>query len=409
MKTRLWCAALALLALSCGSALVGAQTVLSEADALARLSSESPRVRAIRSAIDLARAEALTVGRWPNPRVTFDRESVAGIRETITRVAQGLPITGRRGLEKSAALALVDAATSRTDDEIRRARADLRLAFADLAGSQTRERNLVRARDRLQGLADILAKREVAGEGAGFDRLRSEREVLELEADRVAAASERARAQGTLASFFAGPIDPASLVAAEVAATRTTALPSLEALNTRAEGARGELIARRHEIDSSRFALRAAGRRAIPEPEVIVGAKSSDALGGDVGGVLGIQATIPLFDRGGPERALAAAGVSRAEAQLDALRLSIRAELAALRTVAVERRAAADRYRAAAASSAEVERIAEVSYAAGERGILELLDAYRSASLAELRQTILDTAARQAEIELEYVSGWEIP
>ncbi len=409
MRTRVWCAAPALLALSCGSALVGAQTVLSEADALARLSSESPRIRAIRSAIDLARAEALMVGRWPNPRVTFDRESIAGIRETITSVAQGLPITGRRGFEKSAALALVDAATSRTDDEIRRTRADLRLAFADLAGSQTRERELVRARDRLQGLADILAKREEAGEGAGFDRLRSEREVLELEADRVAAASERARAQGALASFFAGPIDPASLVAADVATTRTTALPSLEALITRAEGARGELIALRHEIDSSEFALRAAGRRAIPEPEVIVGAKSSSALGGDVGGVFGIQAVIPLFDRGGPERALAAAAGSRAEAQLDALRLSIRAQLGALRTAAVERRSAADRYRAAAASSAELERIAEVSYAAGERGILELLDAYRSASLAELRQTTLDVAARRAEIELEYVSGWEIP
>lgn len=406
MRTRLWSVALAL---SCGSAAAGAQTVLSEADALARLSSESPRVRAIRSAIILAQAEALAVGRWPNPRVTVDRESVAGIRETITRVAQGLPITGRRAFEKSAALALVDAATSRTDDEIRRARADLRLAFADLAGAQTRERELARARDRLQGLADILAKREAAGEGAGFDRLRSEREVLEWEADRVAAASDRARAQGALASFFAGPIDPASLVAADVIASRTAALPSLEALITRAESARGELIALRHEIDSARFALRAADRRAIPEPEVIVGAKSSNALGGDVGGVLGIQAVIPLFDRGRPARALAAAGASRAEAQLDALRLSIRAELAALRTAAVERRAAADRYRAAAADSAGIERIAEISYAAGERGILELLDAYRSASLAELRQTTLDIAARQAEIELEYVSGWEIP
>lgn len=406
MRTRLWCVALAL---SCGSARVGAQTALSEADALARLSSESPRVRAIRSAIDLAQAEALAAGRWPNPRVTVDRESVAGIRETIAMVAQGLPITGRRALERSAASALVDAATSRTDDEIRRARADLRLAFADLAGAQTRERELVRARDRLQGLAGVLAKREAAGEAAGFDRLRSEREVLDWEADRVAAASERVRAQGALATFFAGPVDPASLVAADVAATRGIDVPPLEALIARAESGRGELIALRHEIDSARLALRAAGRRAIPEPEVIAGTKSSTALGGDVGSVLSIQAVIPLFDRGRPERALAAARASRAEAQLDALRLRVRAEVAALRAAVMERRAAALRYRAAAASSAEVERIAEVSYEAGERGILELLDAYRSASTAQLRQATLDIAARQAEIELEYVSGWEIP
>src|SRR6266446_7007036 len=175
MRTRLWCVALVL---SSGSAPISAQTVLSEADALARLSSESPRVRAIRSAVDVAQAEVLAAGRWPNPRVTIDRESVAGIRETIAMVAQPLPLTGRRSFEKSAASALVDAATSRTDDEMRRARADVRLAFADLVGAQTRERALMRARDRLQGLADVLARREAAGEAAGFDRLRSEREVL---------------------------------------------------------------------------------------------------------------------------------------------------------------------------------------------------------------------------------------
>jgi cobalt-zinc-cadmium efflux system outer membrane protein len=55
-----------------------------------------------------------------------------------------------------------------------------------------------------------------------------------------------------------------------------------------------------------------------------------------------------------------------------------------------------------------VERIAQVSYDAGERGILELLDAYRSGAAARTRQVVLDNAARQAEIELEFVSGWEV-
>jgi outer membrane protein TolC len=60
-------------------------------------------------------------------------------------------------------------------------------------------------------------------------------------------------------------------------------------------------------------------------------------------------------------------------------------------------------------SAAQIERIAQVSYDAGERGILELLDAYRTGSTARVRQAALDTDARQSEIELEYVSGWEIP
>jgi len=45
----------------------------------------------------------------------------------------------------------------------------------------------------------------------------------------------------------------------------------------------------------------------------------------------------------------------------------------------------------------------------GERGILELLDAYRTSASARVRQAALDVSAREAEIELEFVSGWEIP
>ena len=44
-----------------------------------------------------------------------------------------------------------------------------------------------------------------------------------------------------------------------------------------------------------------------------------------------------------------------------------------------------------------------------EVGILELLDAYRRAADARVRQADLDLAVREAEIELELVSGWELP
>jgi cobalt-zinc-cadmium efflux system outer membrane protein len=119
---------------------------------------------------------------------------------------------------------------------------------------------------------------------------------------------------------------------------------------------------------------------------------------------------VPLFDRGRPERALAEARAAQVRAEAATLRLSLRAQIAAWRAAVVERRAIADRYRAAVAAGAdEIERIALVSYEAGERGILELLDAYRTASAARARQATLDAAARGAEIELEFVSGWEFP
>src|SRR6266571_7996760 len=82
----------------------GAQSSpLTESEALARLSPNSPRVRAIRAGVDVARADVLVAGRWPNPRVTVDRESVAGTTEYITSVGQLLPINGQRGLQVRAA------------------------------------------------------------------------------------------------------------------------------------------------------------------------------------------------------------------------------------------------------------------------------------------------------------------
>jgi cobalt-zinc-cadmium efflux system outer membrane protein len=124
--------------------------------------------------------------------------------------------------------------------------------------------------------------------------------------------------------------------------------------------------------------------------------------------VVSLLATLPVFDRSSPEKARAEARERQARAQLEAERLRVRAEVAGLRQAVVERRAVADAYRSAAATHAdELQRIARVSYEAGERGILELLDAYRSAIAARTRLAGLEALAAQAEIELEYATGSE--
>src|SRR5687767_968891 len=105
----------------------GAQTLtLMESQALARLTPESPRVQAVRAAVEVARADVLAAARWPNPRVTFNREAVAGVTENMLMVAQLIPVADRRRFEMSAASARVDAASSRADDAVRRHRAYLR-------------------------------------------------------------------------------------------------------------------------------------------------------------------------------------------------------------------------------------------------------------------------------------------
>jgi cobalt-zinc-cadmium efflux system outer membrane protein len=418
MRAVVFCATLAVIVYP---SVAGAQSLsLTESDALARLSAASPRVRAIRAELDVVGVDVLAAGRWPNPRVNWDRQSVAGVTEHLVTVSQVLPITGRRNLEMQAASARVAAMSNRIDDEARRLRADLRQAFAELQAAQVRENELITAVARLLGLAEVLAKREAAGDAAGFDRLRAEREVLDLDADRAIAATDRARAQAKLASFLGDVTDPTQIVAVRPA-TAPTAVPTVEALVAQAEISRGEWLALRKDRDAAELAERAAARSRVPEPEIFAGTKSSTASGGgigstviigggDIGPVIAVHATVPLFDRARPERTLAVARAAQAEAQAAAFQQTLRGEITALRAAVVDRREGAERYRAEAVSRADdIQRIARVSYDAGERGILEVIDAYRLGTTARIRQAALDVAVSQAEIELEFVSGWEIP
>jgi cobalt-zinc-cadmium efflux system outer membrane protein len=229
--------------------------------------------------------------------------------------------------------------------------------------------------------------------------------VLDVEAEVAAAATDRARAQAALAAFLSP--QPGSVVATPSEA-KPAPVPELATLLQRAETTRGELAAFGHELESARFAERAAARRNVPEPEIVAGTKSSTAGSGDIGSVFSLHVAIPLFDRAQPERTMAAARVAQAEAQAQSFRQVLRGQVDALREAVIQRRAAADRYRTqATTATTQIERIAQVSYDAGERGILELLDAFRLGAAARVRQAALDLATRQAEIELEFATGWE--
>ena len=386
----------------------GAQTLpLTESQLLAQLAPESPQVRAARAGVDVALAEGLAAGRWPNPRITFNREAVAGISEYMVMVSQVLPITGRRGLDVSAAAARAEAASSRADTRLRRLRADVRLAFTDLWAAQVRERELARSRDQFRDLAGVLGRREAAGEAAGFDTLRADREVMSVEADRATAATDRARAQAIVASFLATP--PAAIEAVGTG-PEPRILPALDELIAVAERSNGELVALERELEAAGFAERAAERRSIPEPEIVAGTKSSSIAGGDMGSIFSVHVALPVFDRSRAERAVAQARALQVRAEAETFRRTLRAQVMAWHAAVTERREMADRFRAAAGPGADqIERIARVSYEAGEGSILELLDAYRTASSVRIRLAGLDAAVREAEIELEFVSGWEMP
>ena len=178
----------------------------------------------------------------------------------------------------------------------------------------------------------------------------------------------------------------------------------------RAEESRGELLALQKDAEAASLSIRAADRRRIPGAGGAWPARSGRTSAAATSAASSAcrprcRSSIPGVPSGRRPRP----APTRPQAQREAFRLVLRADIEAARSAAVERRRAAEAYRAAASKNAgEIERIAQVSYDAGERGILELLDAFRTSASARLRQSALDAAARDAEIELEFVSGWEI-
>ena len=132
-----------------------------------------------------------------------------------------------------------------------------------------------------RGLLDRVAPRlEAAGEAAGYDRLRAEREVIELDAEVAASRADRARAQGELQGFFGTADAPTSLVAVVPEPAPRPALPGAEAMVSYAESVLPELAALKQEITSADFAARAAARSPTRSPARSASASSASTAAG---------------------------------------------------------------------------------------------------------------------------------
>ena len=150
---------------------------------------------------------------------------------------------------------------------------------------------------------------------------------MDLEGVSVARA-DRVRAQAALAEFFADPGDITSLVAVVPTDPARPPVPALDALVDRAVSIRGEPAALRDEIESAQFAERAASRRLVPEPEVVAWHEVVESRRRCRQRVQH-HASLPLFDRAQPERAMARARLAQAEARAQLFQVSLRAQLVA--------------------------------------------------------------------------------
>lgn len=370
---------------------------LREADVLRAASSRFEVVRAQSTAARSVGA-ARGAGRYPNPTLGFERQetfSPNGQSQDLLFVHVPIQISGRARTER--ALAEADASMAEVDAE--RARLEflsrsVELFYIVLAGIR-RSEQLQQGVTALVEAERLIRSRREAGEASGYE---TERIALELSFARSDAAQARVDTD-------AARVELSTLVGRNEA-------PEGD-FRVERPGRESELVAsaRRerpdgHALDAWLSSVSQAQRRArhngLPDLALIVGYNRQRSPTGH-GYALGAEMTLPLFDRNQAQRGEANALAQQARAVRDAwdrqMLADVRGALTRLNALLEER----ERFSASRAET--LVRSALASYREGERTLVELLDARRTAVEIELRRTNLDLRVRLADVALRRATG----
>lgn len=371
----------------------------------------SRELRLARVALAGAEADLRTAGQTPNPEVSLNLLSLnvkgdagkgAGLSDkkadTILRVDQLVERGGKRELRLRGAEARRDAARLDVDDTGRLQLGQLRAAYYGLLLAQqklalARETAALYARSSEAGRL-----REKVGDIAPVDVARLLIDQARAESDARQAQAELEQAQQVLAYLTGREAVASQLVAGD-------AWPALDdaTLGAGVLAARPDLLAaerRRAAAEAERDLARALKTR-----DVTVGMQYEHNMQNLPNDSIGFGLSVPLFVNHAYEGEIA-----RAEADFDAAReqyemLAAQAgvQLAQARSALLAARDRCRRLESGLLADAErVAQAAELAYAKGAMGLLDLLDARRT-----LRQIQFDAATARADYA-RALSDWQL-
>lgn len=391
------CACIAAFSLLAPSLVAGQERT--EREVVDSILRDGPRARAIRAQPEVTRRDQLARLAFPNPDVMFSREG-AGFTEFF-QVQQALPLFGVRAALSRAGVAATAAAEAERDVRLWLLRVEASETVARLLASQERLDTAESHTREVHRLVEIVRVREREGEGSRFDRLRAEQELRDARHAVTAAAVSTAEASAALIGLL--PRD-STLTRISGVLYQPREVPAHETMRARMASTRPELRVLQLSADRAGHESDAARRARLPAPAVFGGLKRADTESGrERGGIFGVTMSLPLFDAG--QRVAARWSAERAlmESERSAIAQQIHAEvLRSSETLTLRQAAVASDDGAA---DDELTRIAEVAYREGDVGILELLDAVRTASRARARRIDMRLDARLAQIALERAMG----
>lgn len=378
---------------------------LSEADVIRLVRTHNPDAASARAAVAIAEAESISVGLYPNPQVSWDRESFsdAGESEDSLLITVPIELSPRRSTESHLARAHVATANAEAARTTSAAVARGLALFYDLIADQKRGEIQARALARLNQAADVMKRRKEEGAASGYEQAR-----IEVEAEFAASALRQIRARTERRRK-----ELALTLGADPVARFTGALDADANLKSLAVSDGQERAASRPSATLLRSAVSKAEQASdtaaqtwIPDLAITAGPRLRTAHEASYGYVAGLTLDLPFFSRGQGLRAQSQARQRHAQARAKAAARAADIEVVGAQHMLMAAMEEARIFDEATRDRVErLERAAESGYREGQRSLVELLDARRARTAVDFRRLELSLSIKRAEIAFRAARG----
>jgi len=339
---------------------------------------------------------------WRNPELELSREEAGSETEISIMLKQPLDISGKRAIKSE--VAKLRLGTTDLDNQLLHIerRGVIRKKFYEVLFQQLKQETLASWLVKFSELENTMMKREAAGDVSGYDRRRISQEKFSLVAQQGEITAELDSAWRQLKGYFSpGDTSGFRSVDGELLPEKQA---SLQSLLDKLEQLPG-LLKQQRLSESYQLTAKAIKRSQIPDLTIGLGHKQIDGPGESVNGfLLSASLPLPIFDRKQGELQQARAEIQASNHQFQLAQQLVEVNIRSLWHKANQLRDNATLFKKQIINSAELITIAEAAYHASELGVLELIDAYRSNLLSEMRAHHMTMQARLVQIELDQIS-----
>lgn len=382
-----------------------AASLLSEQEAVALGLNRPEVIQQLESSIELAESNIVEARTWKNPELSFDQENIGGPDNTTSRsymLSQTLNLSGQIAIKTEAARQRLDAVTLETSQQRMERTADIRKKFYEVLYHQQLHDIFSEWRSAMDAMEAVMHTRMKAGDISGYDLSRLKREQLFVQASQRQAHAEHDRLTQELLAVTGLPGDTSPLPGVTGFLLPETLPLPLEQLLEQVTS-QPDLLAIQLQTKAYATDERLANRWWLTDLTLGAGVKDGENGEGDAL-LLQLSMPIPLFDRN--SAALTRAKASQRHLQ-NTYKLALSEREGKIRglwnqaselTGTIQSLAADENCQAIVQTS-------ELAYKAGEIGVLEIIDAYRSSFENRAQILSLMRETRMVRIELDFITG----